>query len=112
MQLHEVLTWLMGAGAGVVAFFIIDRVELSSAAWLASIKGWLLAMESSNKRWFAYILAGVIAVAAYLVSVVLQADASPGGIREWIKVILEVAIVAIVASQIAHGGIALRRDSN
>lgn len=94
MNLTDIIRWLTGAGAGVVAFFLIDRIELSTAAWLSGPREWFKRMEPALKRAVAFAVAGIIAVLAHMILLMLQAGVERAA---------EVVVTAIAMSQGAHG---------
>ena len=94
MNMVDILRWLTGAGAGVIAFFLIDRIELSSAAWLAGIREWFKKLEPAAKRAIAFAMAGLIAVLSHMILLMLQTGVEKAA---------EVIVTAIAMSQGAHG---------
>jgi len=112
VTLREGLLWLMGAGAGVLAFYALDRLESSvrqTPRWFVAMRSWYLLLGSEDRRWTAFALTGVIAVVAYLLALLMGYVAAPGLWRAWVEELFSVIAAAIVASQIAHGRVALRR---
>lgn len=107
MTLREGLLWLMGAGAGVLAFWLLDRMEASDSTWF---ERWFVALSAEDKRYAAFGLTGLIAVAAYLLTLLMGYSAPPGPWRAWVEELFTVVASAIVASQVAHGRVALRRS--
>ena len=112
MTLREGLLWLMGAGAGVLAFWVLERVEHSAPdgpAWFLRLRTWYLSLGAEDKRWTAFAVTGLIAVVAWLLALAMGYSQTPGPWRAWVEEIFTVVASAIVASQVAHGRIALRR---
>ena len=109
MTLREGLLWLMGAGAGVLAFWALYRLETSVTPRLAWLRQRFLDLASEDKRYAAFALTALIAVCAYLLTLVMGYGTAPGPWREWVEELFSVIAAAIVASQVAHGRVALRR---
>jgi hypothetical protein len=107
MSLHEGLLWLMGAGAGVLAFYVLDRLE-KQCRW-GRLAAWLTFLHADDKRWLAFAVTGVIAVAAYLLALVMEFRLAPWGWREWANEVFSVVAAAIIASQVTHGRVVLSR---
>jgi len=98
MELLVVLTWIIAeGGGGVLAYWLIEHVKR------------LAALAPEPKRYVSWVLAGVIAVAAYLLSMVFGGVAVPGEWREWVRVLFAVASGAILAGQTAHARIVLSK---
>jgi uncharacterized membrane protein HdeD (DUF308 family) len=89
MQLKDVLLWLTTAGAGYIAYWAVGQY---GAQWSATAK-----------RWAAYGVAAVIALAAYLVQIPLGYVVAPVGATAWIETLFGVAFAASGVSQIIHG---------
>ncbi len=89
--LRLVLFFLIGSGgAGVVAYYIIDR-------W-----PWASNLQPEPKRYLAYALSGVIGVLAYLATLAMNYQAAPEGWRAWIETIVAVAFLSGGVSQFWH----------
>ena len=113
MTLREGLLWLMGAGAGVIAFYLLDRLEHSTRltpSWFLTIRNWYILLGAEDRRWTAFGLTGVLAVLAYMITLLMGYSALPGPWRAWVEELFTVVASAIVASQVAHGRVALRRS--
>jgi len=113
MTLREGLLWLMGAGAGVIAFYLLDRLEHSTRltpSWFLTIRNWYILLGAEDRRWTAFGLTGILAVLAYLFTLMMGYSAPPGPWRAWVEELFTVVASAIVASQVAHGRVALRRS--
>jgi hypothetical protein len=111
MTMREGLLWLMGAGAGILAFYLLDRLERSITPRLWRVRAWILLLSPEDKRWLAFALTGLIAILAYLVTLVMAYGAPPGDWRAWVEELFAVVAAAIIASQVTHGRVALRRKA-
>jgi uncharacterized membrane protein len=110
MELHEALSWLMGAGAGIVAFAIIHFAERSQAGWMSAIRQWLLELQPSNKRWLAFALSAAIAIGAYMIAMAMDYVPAPEAWRAWVEELFRVGALAIIVATGMHGGIDLNRS--
>ena len=109
MTLHEALLWLMGAGAGVLAHYALRRLEHSVTLrepwrWL---RYWFGSLHSDDKRWTAWFVTGIIAIAAYLLVLVMQFRLPPVEWRGWVQELFAVVAAAIIAGQVQHGRVDL-----
>ena len=114
VTLREGLLWLMGVGAGVLAFYVLDRLEHSvrlTPAWFVALRNRFIELTAEDKRYAAFVLTAVIAVLAYLLTLLMGYNLAPGAWREWAEELFSVVAAAIVASQVAHGRVALRRKT-
>ena len=94
MTLREGLLWLMGAGAGVVAFYVLDRLEHSvrhTPAWFLALRNWYILLGAEDRRWTAFGLTGLLAVLAYLLTLLMGYSAPPGPWRAWVEELFTVA---------------------
>jgi hypothetical protein len=111
MTFREGLLWLMGAGAGIVAFYLLDRLERSatfSQPW-QRLRNWFALLAPEDKRWVAFAVTGLLAIIAYLLTLLMAYNAPPGDWRAWVEELFAVVAAAIIASQVTHGRVALRR---
>jgi hypothetical protein len=99
MELKTLLLWLCSTGAGVVAFWVMERL-----AWFS-----VLAPES--KRIWSIVLTALVAILAWSCQMALGYIAMPVGWVAWVESLASVAAVAFTASQIAHGEKYLSRVS-
>jgi len=96
MTFKMVLTWIIAdGGAGVLAYWLMERVKA------------LAELTPEPKRYASWAIAGVLAIAAYLVSMVFGGVAVPGEWREWFEVLFNVALGAIMVGQAAHARLQL-----
>lgn len=96
--LSQVLTWLVSSGgAGVAAYFLMEKVRL------------LAALAPEPKRYVSLALAAVIAMAAFSASVGLGYAPVPSGAQAWGEALFAVAFVATNLGQIIHGRAKLRQ---
>jgi ABC-type dipeptide/oligopeptide/nickel transport system permease subunit len=92
MELKELLAWVIsGGGAGVFAYFLIERI--------AALK----ALAPEPKRYVAIALSGVLAVGAWFIAAAMGYAAWPVGANAWIEQLFSVATYAFALSQIIHG---------
>lgn len=109
--LSEILLWILGPGAGVLAWWLLHRVECFAGdrpAWRVLLQCWFGDLAPGDKRLVAFGLAGLLAVGAYLVTLGMGYRVPPGAWRQWVEVLVSVVAEAIVASQIAHASVDLR----
>lgn len=92
MELNEFLFWLIGPGAGIAGYFIIN--------FLVGEFG--LALSSKAKRRLGILLPGGVAAIAYAATVGLGYKETPGTVQAWGEMLFYVASAAVVA-QITHG---------
>jgi TctA family transporter len=108
---REGLAWLAGTGAGVLAFWLLDRLERSTSerpVWRA-VRTWLVGLEAGDKRLVAFALVALIAWGAWGLGLLMAYELRPGNPRALVEQLFSAAAAAIVASQLAHGQVALRR---
>lgn len=108
MTLRDGLLWLMSAGAGVLTFWLLDRLERSVTHRLRWLREWFVTLASEDKRYVAFGLTAVVAILAYLLTLAMAYRQAPGAWRAWIEELFGVVTAAIVASQVAHGRVVLR----
>ena len=103
MTLQEGLSWLLGGGAGVVAYYILAQLD---ADW-----PWFHTLRSDYKRYLSFVLTGVfasaIAAVAMLASIAMG-YAQPLAWRPWIEMLFPVVFSAIVLAQTWHAKEVLR----
>ena len=92
MDLEFALTWVFaGPGAGTLAYKVIPKIK------------WIQAMSHGDKRVVTFIVAALLAVAAYGVAVFMQYIAGPVDTREWVEKAFFIASTAVITSQTLHG---------
>ena len=106
MTLREGLLWLMGIGAGVLAFYAIDRLE-NQVRW-PIISDWIAGLRPDDKRGLAFLVTAGIAVIAYLGTLLMLYQVTPTCWRIWAEELFKVCAAAIVAGQVVHGRVVLR----
>ena len=99
-NLYDVLAWLMTAGAGVVAWGVLDIAERRN--WLPGLVG----MDYEAKRWLAIAVAAVLTLGAWGLEMLFFYVTPPGswraGVEEAVRQLLVSLPLAFTASQIAH----------
>ena len=93
--LAETLKWLMSAGAGVVTFFVMEKVPQ------------LGEMSSEAKRYISIALAAALSMGAYAGAVGLGYEPMPADVQAWVESLFAVAFVASGLSQVMHGKLVL-----
>jgi hypothetical protein len=100
INLYDVLQWLMTAGAGVVAWGLLDVAERRN--WLPG----LATLDFEAKRWTALGVAALLTLGAWGVSMLFFYVAVPtswrAGVEEAVRQLLVSLPIAFTASQIAH----------
>jgi hypothetical protein len=115
MTLREGLLWLMGPGAGILAWWLLRRLEASTRtwpAWIVALRTWFCGLGAEDRRYTALAFAGLLAIVAYGLVLVMTYESPPGTWREWAEALFDVAYAAVVAatvSQVAHGRVELRQ---
>lgn len=89
--LAETLKWLMSAGAGVVTFFVLEKIPE------------LKALSSEAKRYISIALASLLSMGAYAAGVGLGYEPMPVSAQAWAEALFAVAFVASGLSQVIHG---------
>ena len=98
--LAEVLSWLATIGAGVFAYWVVNRVNWDAVAEQAPM---LTAGDLAIwKRLTAWIVAALVAWLAWLIAMAMLYMAEPVGWRAWVESLFGVAAVAITTSQGVH----------
>lgn len=94
--LSAVLTWLVsGGGAGVLAYFLMEKVpELQQA-------------QPEYKRYISLALAAVLSMAAFAVAVAFGYHAEPASEQGWFEALFAVAFIATGLGQVIHGKVKL-----
>jgi len=88
----DFLSWVLTPGAGVLAFFLLEKVKQ-----LAAI------VDPTVKRCVAFALSAGIAIAAYLLMVAMQYRPAPVDIRAWVEALFAVGAVAGGIATLIHG---------
>lgn len=98
----KILIWLItGGGAGVVAFWIWDKIEKASE----KARGF----GGCIKRWVILGIGAIISVLAFLCLAWFGLVALPSSPQAWVNTIIAVVGLAYVSSQQAHGGFVLAK---
>lgn len=97
MQLADFLKWIMAAGSGIIAYWMMENI------------GVLKALAPEWKRYAALAIAGALAVLGFLASVGIGYDPVPDGWKAWIETVFAVIAVAIGLSQAIHGRLRLSK---
>lgn len=100
INLYDILQWLMTAGAGVVAWGLLDVAERRN--WLPG----LATLDFEAKRWTALGVAAILTLGAWGVSMLFFYVAPPAswraGVEEAVRQLLVSLPIAFTASQIVH----------
>jgi hypothetical protein len=97
MELSGFLTWLIGGGGGtLVAYWLMENVPA------------LQNLASEYKRYLSLAIAGLVACAAFGVSVGLGYREAPAGWQGWLEALFAVIGLAIGGSQAIHGRLNLK----
>ena len=92
MELSEFLLWLIGPGAGIAGYFLINF----------AIGEFDLPVSSKAKRRLGLLVPGGVAAVAYAAAVGLGYKAAPSDVQAWGEALFYVFSAAVVA-QITHG---------
>ena len=95
--LSQLLKWLMSAGAGAAAFFIMEKVPE------------LARLPSEAKRYVSIALSAGLAMAAFTAGVGLGYEPTPATAQAWVEALFAVGFVASGLSQVIHGRAKLAR---
>jgi len=91
------LIWVVeGGGAGVVAYYLMEKVKQ------------LANLNPEVKRYVSLAAAAVLAMAAFVVTVFLGYTPQPADAQGWLESLFAVAFLATNLSQIIHGRKQLR----
>ena len=97
-SLGEAIAWVLsGGGAGIVAFFAVDKVKF------------LRNLEPDYKRYASIGLTALLALAAWGAGMGMQYLQVPVDWRGWIEAAFSTIAVSLVTSQVIHGATALRQ---
>lgn len=96
--LPEWLGWVMAAGAGVIAFAIIEALQ----QWKA-FAAWWEKVPSQFKRYISFVLAAALALGAFGIQVGLGYKETPSTVQAWAE-----TLFAIIVSQVVHAAVRLR----
>lgn len=97
MTLQDFLVWVLsGGGAGIVAYWLMQRIEERAN------------VSAEMKRYLSLLLAALAAVLAYFGSVWIGYEPQPETVKTWIEAVFSVIAIAIAASQAIHGFMRLR----
>jgi hypothetical protein len=102
MTLQEFLIWIIsGGGSGVIAYWLLERI------------GERVNIDAEIKRYLSLVLAGLVALGAYMAGIGIGYEPQPDTARAWVEAIFSVIAVAIGLSQAIHGALRLRnRDAD
>ena len=90
-ELREILVWATTAGAGVLAYWLVEEVD------------WLAKLAPKTKRFASFGLTAVLALAAWGIQLVMAYVPPPVGWRAWVEAVVAIAAGAIVVAQGVHG---------
>lgn len=108
MTLRDGLLWLMGPGAGVLAWWLLRRLEGSVSMAIWWLRGWFVGLGAEDRRLVAFALAAVLAWAGYGLTLVMLYGEPPATWRAWVEELFGIAFAAITTSQVLHGAVELR----
>lgn len=97
LSLPDLLTFVTGGGAAVLAFWLLDRIS------------WLGNLNPEQKRYTAYVLTGGLAVLAWLIKLAMLYEPTPADTRAWAESLYSVAAGAIVANQLLHARVSMKK---
>lgn len=98
LSLGEAIAWVLsGGGAGVIAFFLIEKIKF------------LAELAPDYKRYASIALTAVLALAAWGAGMGMDYLAVPKDWRNWIEAAFSTIAVALVTAQVIHGATALRK---
>ena len=96
--LGEAIAWVLsGGGAGVIAYFLMEKVEF------------LADLGADYKRYVSIALTAALALLAWGAGLGMQYLAVPADWRGWIEAAFSTIAVALVTAQTIHGATALRK---
>lgn len=90
-ELSDLLMWATTAGAGVLAYFLMDEIAA------------LIVLGPKLKRFVSFAMTGIIALAAWGLQILMAYAEAPVGWRSWIEAIVSIVAAAIVVAQGVHG---------
>ena len=102
IDLPSIVQWLLGGGAGIVAFFVIENV-------LPKIIPGFGDLPSEAKRWISWLISALLAALAYGVAVAMGYVPIPADWRMWIEELIRVILAAIVVAEAIHGRFVLSK---
>ncbi len=106
MSIGEFLAWLVGSGG--IGWLCSQLIDWLRDHWLefAALRPDLLRLASFGITALVAVLlgAGVILLSAWL-----GYDAAPATAQQWVERLFAIASAAIIAGQVRHGEVALRR---
>ena len=106
MSIGEFLAWLVGSGG--IGWLCSQLIDWLRDHWFAfaALRPDLLRLASFG---ITAVVAGIIGAAAILLSGWLGYDAAPATAQQWVERLFAIASAAIIAGQVRHGEMALRR---
>jgi hypothetical protein len=90
MDLQTLLVWLTTTGAGLVAWWIVDRII------------WKYQTSDEIKRYVALAISGAIALAAWDMEIAMLYQPAPADWRAWVEQGVSILFTAFGVSQLAH----------
>ena len=97
-MLSDALTFLAVGGSAYLSFWLLESVE------------WLTNLSPERKRYAAYALTAGIAVLAWLGKITMMYEVPPEGWRCWIESAYGVAAGSVIANQLLHARLSMKRD--
>ena len=102
MELNEFLSWLIGPGAGLVVYWLIENLDFEFA-WRGLV--YRVTMKGKSplfKRRAGIVGPGLLAAAVYAIAIGLGYVDTPVGTQGWFEALFQVAAAAVTA-QVVHG---------
>lgn len=100
ITLREGIMWLIGPGAGVLAFFIIEHWAI------------LASLAPEIKRYVSWAITGGLAILAYCAGIGMLYFPMPADWRSWVETLFLVAASAIAVASVLHGRIVLSKKGS
>jgi len=99
-QLAEILRWLCtAAGCGTIAFAIIEYLPF------------LQRLAPEPKRLASYVIAGGIAVSAYVIQILFGYAPNPGTPLAWVEALFGLLMSAFGMAELIHGRLVLSKKT-
>ena len=91
MDMEQIIAWILqGGGAGVIAYWIIER-------W-----AWAVALDPEPRQWVAWGISGTLGVGAWGLSLWFGLQAIPATPQAWVEALLFAAALAIMGAKAVH----------
>jgi hypothetical protein len=90
MELQAFLAWVISGGAATGAYFLVEKVK------------WLAALAPESKRWAAFGVSALLAMAAYTVAAFCGYEALPGSFLAWVEILFLVGTSSFGLATLLH----------